>query len=351
MLGKIQFIIFLLTLVIPFGGILAYFFSEKELTNKENRSKTEFPSGEFSISAFPGEKLDSFISDHFWFRMKLIELNNTLNARVWRTVSHPDVIWGKSGWLFYSAQNAFDTFTGKEYLTDEQIKQFCDWLVHLESESRRLGKKFCFVLVPNKMTIYPEYLPTDKYKLKANKTEVNTVMEELRALLKEETLVDLRKVFQEEKSESEIFYYRKDTHWSGAGTVLAYRTILEQIGLEKSLAREQFLPTRVLYSGDLSRLLGLFSEEEEGVLYKIPENFLESNHKKKQNLVIYGDSFLDNLNPYLKLHFNIEQSVHVDTLVKSGNLKNLIYSEETDILIIQIVERKLINFIKSLKGS
>ena len=87
------------------------------------------------------------------------------------------------------------------------------------------GIDFAFTVAPNKNSLYDEHMPY-YYRVKAsdtnNRRKVIPLLEQLSV-----RYVDLYGPFEQE---SGVLYRAQDSHWNGKGAVLAYNTILDDLG-------------------------------------------------------------------------------------------------------------------------
>jgi hypothetical protein len=93
----------------------------------------------------------------------------------------------------------------------------------MQSYVESKGSQFIVTIVPNKNTLYGEYMPMNQ---KEGLGEGN--LERIAPMLEEAgiTYVDLQKAFNET---DEVLYYKEDSHWSNKGAVLAYESFMDAI--------------------------------------------------------------------------------------------------------------------------
>ncbi|MBQ8475291.1 MAG: hypothetical protein IJ499_06515 [Clostridia bacterium] len=135
------------------------------------------------------------------------------------------VLLGYDDYMFY--QDTLYDFEGNGFLaksiydrTVEVLRQRNDW-------AEAHGKKFYFVIAPNKNSVYPDYMP-DNYTL-AEYRRYDQFVE----LLTEAgiTAVDLRDSLRQAVADNpqQNLYYKYDTHWNNHAGYYAYRTTMDLI--------------------------------------------------------------------------------------------------------------------------
>lgn len=190
----------------------------------ENRNLANLPSINRrweSINEFPGKYTDYF-NDHFGFRQSFIRLNFLIHYRLLGQSPSKQVIVGKAGWLFFTGDKTLDDYRGVTKFSKEQLR---DWKITLEMKRRWLGlhgKKYLLILVPNKETIYSDYLPSY-----VNKIRIKNCIDEFVDILNRKNsidIIDVRGYMSNSFSKYQL-YYKTGTHWNTYGAFIAYRYI------------------------------------------------------------------------------------------------------------------------------
>lgn len=216
-----------------------------------------------SLNLFP-EKFEAYFADHFGFRSTLLRLANRLKSEWFGVSSSPDAVIGKDGWLYYSGDNSFDSFRGARQLTTNELEGWRQALERRQEWAAARGVHYVFVLVPEKQTIYPEFVPA-RYRRLRSRTPLTQLVEYMAAKSVVD-VIDLRKSLQAAKAGEQV-YYKIDTHWNGAGAYAAYRQILERLSHSSPALRPQdrsafsFVPTGFT-EADLARIAGLSTKED-----------------------------------------------------------------------------------------
>lgn len=178
---------------------------------------------------------------------------------------------GIDGWLFFDQELAHITagqFWGEQAAqVSRAIKpDFADPLpaiLDFHAQLKEIGVKLLLVPVPPKAMVYPDRL-MDGLSFDHVSPRLDVVHQEFYALLRKNGLevLDLTDVFLKERfQEHGPLYCRQDTHWSGAGCVLAAREIaafVKQMSWHEHIQGQPFASQwqNVVISGDLWRALG-----------------------------------------------------------------------------------------------
>ncbi|WP_375237794.1 hypothetical protein, partial [Aurantibacter sp.] len=165
----------------------------------------------------------------------------------------------------------------------------------------------------------------------------------------------LHKSLISKKSKVEL-YYKTDSHWNSYGAFIGYREIMKKINNEKQVKVETInnytITKNKNFNGGLSRMLFsnkledslVFKRKKEFAIKTIKNNFTFKHFKNPNGigkLLIYRDSFTDNLLPFLNNTFKEVISI------KGHNLdKDLIDSFKPDVVILEKIERNLENLTK-----
>ncbi len=214
-------------------------------------------------------------------------------------------------------------------------------------------------MVPDKQSIYPEFLP-EAYAPRGSH------LDQLRRHLQEKSyirMVDVYGALIKAKKDHSV-YYKNDTHWNEFGAFIAYREIIRNVAAYfpsmRPLLPEDFkIEYKVRKGFDLSDMLVSSAFLEETVpqfsrlsplqahkvelVYKLqhlkgfPDWTLPVFEERAGHLpkmVLFGDSFRDALVPYLSENFR--RSVYV-YILEDNLYQPIISHERPDIVIDEIV--------------
>lgn len=171
-----------------------------------------FPDQRWKAQSFPA-MFDAYYKDRVGFRPELLDLRRQILVE---RLGDPtaDGVWiGRDGWLFVNCvgplevrQNADRRLRARAAGLEERRK----WLA-----ARGIG--FVVVVVPEKASVYPEFLPAT-----ARRHPPPDYLGQLRALAPSVTAVDPLPAMLAAKAGPDPLFYRTDTHWTSAGAFAAY---------------------------------------------------------------------------------------------------------------------------------
>jgi len=216
----------------------------------------------------------------------------------------------------------------------------------------RDGRRFFAALIPNKHSIYPQYLPGWASQI-AGRTEYDIFLDDMaRAGLK---TVDLRQPLRS-LSIRELVYFKTDTHWNKVGALTAYNAIATEIGrADWVMDVDRVLGSPVdRREGDLARFLGvrdLLADSDRRLLIDDPrDRAIEWGDQAQRDykvqgdggggtVLIIGDSFSRNFfRPFFSRHVSRLVWVH-----HRGCLfdQSVIDESDPDIVLFLLVEREI----------
>ncbi len=335
--------------------------------------KNDVPIGKTALTEFPewldgngipdknfSDKFDTYFTEHLIFRPQLVSCDNYFKAQLLKSDT-ANVISGKDGYLF--SVDTLDDYTGKTF-SERKCHNIVQTLKLIQEKSEHTGNRFVFTVVPNKNTIYPQYMP-DRYK------KGRTSNLELLETLCEKYGVhycNLKRVLQFVDNE---LYLKRDTHWNNLGAVYGVNALLESIGKEHKDYNGQSYTYEKKWRGDLDKLLypcgGMydnqyyFSHNYDDLIFLMPmlgndknavmEELMGDaekndamiktlNNKADGSLLMIRDSFGRAMLPYLTENYRRTE------ITRSQPFALLTLTENTDV-IYEIVERNLGNIVKS----
>jgi len=365
-INKSLVVFFVIIICLPLLGSILGWDITKDLGEK--RFLAECPHfGRDPLKVIP-EKFEAFYADHFGFRNELIKGHNWIRYKLFKGSSLGKVLFGKDNWLFLTKAGIVPDFLGQNPLTEQELNIWKDVLEQRQQWLQKRGIHYLFVIAPNKAMIYPEMLP-DHIRRNRGISRMDQLMEHLKnhSIV---DLIDLRAPLLQAKHTG-LLYHPKDSHWTDRGAFIAYREICKKL-IEwfpdlKPFQAEDFIITKTKAADDLSMMLGLgkeLEEESEGWVLKTPGSALHQqllipnkysrinsvatedqmvmeNEKGKYRLVLFHDSFSirGGLREIMGELFVRSAFTTIETDRES--LELLIEKEHPDIVIQEIVERKL----------
>jgi hypothetical protein len=345
--------------------------------------------GHFILKTFEGiipsppplniKRLDPFpksYEDYFEKSLEIkpwmVGINSKLKMNVFNLSPNPErVMVGRDKWLFLAGDNT-EVYRGTNLFTAAELQTIKDRIHARALRARSASRKFYFVIVPIKQSIYPEYLP-----LSVKKVKDKTWMDQVYNLFADDSLVemiDVRDALIVEKP-NHLLYYKTDNHWNDIGGYVAYKKIasvlqadfpaIRPVGLDLFVmdsARVESGGEAVLMNADdwlretkYDYNPGRLCKAKEGIKkgYKAPEGFpypwdyemvRETGDTTLPDAIIIRDSFGDAMLPYLSENFN--RSVFIfDAWQYKANYE-IIDAENPDLVLYMVVESDLDSFLK-----
>jgi hypothetical protein len=320
--NKIQVVLFAILLIVPTAAkMLGY---EPFSRLNEKRVLAAKPSrwlgsaqGEVTTKSLlaAAQEWDKYYTDHFGLRKLLIGTYRLLTVHMLKISPHPAVVIGEVNqgkrWYFFNGSAINDgagfesslgaaAFNGADlFLAAQNLRQTRELL-------QKNGVHFVLMVVPDKHTVYPEFLPSRLRPAPG----VHSRLEQFWTVTQPDPaagLLDMRKTLLDGKGE--LLFFPTDTHWNEAGAFLGYQAVINafrvQDGGPPALDRKNvvFSPAPVLAEGDLPLLMGLpvFGGETLHNVSLPPKAAFHRPRGKK--LLVMSDSFYIALDPYFKFEF------------------------------------------------
>lgn len=327
-------------------------------TPETSRQMTEFTSG-----------LDSYINDHFGFREWYIYRYQREVRKYFNTIKKIKVYIGLDDWYYYTgAKNLLD-YAGRYPLSDADLSFWLESYREKKNWLKSKGIQYLLVTPPNKQTVYPEFVMSSWREVQGK-----TRLHQLKEVLTENdnaTFIDLSPVLISQKG-NDLLYYKSDTHWTQYGAYLGYKTLVEKLatmlpgsGFKKDFTFSEVTDTcnkEIDICGDLTSMLLDFKPFEES--YKVVTNFspcateLPFNYvldgintrknapsftrgcqEKKLKAVVFRDSFLNTMEPFLSENF--AEIIYLWKKYDQDNMEKILEVFQPDIIIEETVERSL----------
>lgn len=355
---------FLLVINLPLlGGLLKI--DPIPVYGKKNNTLPEKPKNFKELLSFPG-KFKYYYTENFAFRGALILIHGQIMYNLFHISPSQKVELGEDNWLFLRAEGAIDDWRRLYPFSEEELKQWQKVLEARHQFASDLGIPYIFVITPDKHTIYGEYLP-DYLTQANNKSRLDQLIDYLKKHNSPVSILDIRSPLKN-ASQNARTYHRTDTHWNLLGAYIGYKEIankMKELGfpMETNPNTPITIKEQEVEGGDLARLMGLKSElkesritvtsfkpcalrQQDGSPIMIEDidppgdqgTVTYCNNAKINSAVIFHDSFGKSLYPYLASNF--KRSV----FVWSNDFNpEIIKKEKPDIIIQQLVERRLFN--------
>ncbi len=308
---------------------------------------------------------ENFFSDHFGFRSWLVQRHNLLTVRCFGASPTDKVVIGRQGWLFMAREseqrNEMDYFRRRRPFTPAELGH---WRLMLRQRRQWLeerGVVYLFLVVPNKSTVYPEFLPAH-IRRPDGQSRLDQLLAEL-GKEKDFPVIDLREKFLAAKGGQRL-YSKTDSHWNDLGAYIAFAEIMERLSARfpdlRRPSPDQYAVRRSgRAGGDLAQMLGLQKRHYREQAIRLQPNaavevrsvqsrkviapyirvsISESPAAGLPTLLLVHDSFAHQLKPFLGQRFRRvvyvwDWGLHF--------FKDLIEREKPAVVIDEIAERML----------
>ncbi len=348
---------------VPFAGMVLGLGAE----STENRTMTGMPDlytaqeDRIDPNLNYTSELGEYYSDNFGFRQELVTANSWLNETIFGHSSNEKTVIGKDGWYYLG--ETIDDYTGASALSERGIYRLKKTLDLINEFSEEGNITFVFFVVPNKNSIYPEYMP---WNIRASSfpSNLDRLGKEMKAKL---YYLDIKSVLQKSAEDrSRFIYLKNDSHWNNIGALAAYNAL--QNNLNNRIKKFDYMPIdeSKLYisqneiSGDLTAML-YPSLNKTDVQYElgIPKNFSSTKpltnmmdpeinttcQGRYYNIICYRDSFF---NAFIPINSNaFAKARYTRTSKTSPYDLNAAKSGDYNIAVIEIAERNLPNVLYS----
>lgn len=312
---------------------------------------------------------ESYYNDHFSLRYFFMKGNNALKQRFLGVSPTAALTIGKDGWLYGNSEHATESYQGLVRFTDQELRLMTDHLTEWSEAMRRRNIDFLFVVLPDKHTIYPEYLPDTIRKVRSG-TRTDQLLDFMQSQRVPVNVLDTRSLLLEHKADKQLFF-KADSHWTRYASFLVYQEMMRTLAqrhpelkaksLDDFSFKQQSLPDDYYYM-DFASLLGMASsmrETYDDMVPKFPIRAADASFEAARfsiasqlvikqtgdaalpNLLMFRDSYAQMLIPFLSEHFNKSYYVWDNRF----HLE-LVEQERPDIVIYAVTERLLTDLLK-----
>lgn len=324
---KIFNIIFVLALVLP--TLLYMPFKDKlGKINNENRELAQKPELTLSTIADYPSAFEEYYNDHLPFRNILININADFKYYVLRTVSNDTVIAGKDDWLFY--KTTVEDFEGTNKYTSSVREYMIKRLKWFNKIYKSKGTDFAVLIIPNKNTVYPEYMK-DYYRPSVNH-RINNLLVDFQQEAPELNVIYPYEDIMNGKSFGSM-YYHGDTHCTKVAGYIIANSLFKATGdTTRELQQSDITTNEVRPVNDLKRMLNLSDLTEPDT--SIADWSVIEPSKKYKKVFYLGDSFMYILKYPLDQKYGDVTYAHWDDFDE-----NTLNVDDYDLVIVETVER------------
>lgn len=284
----------------------------EEIEGNENRKKAEKPVFKINNIDSYTKKYDTYYTDNFNLRQNFVSAISQFDLQLFKISPVPKrAIIGKHGWIY--ATKSKNNYKGANLFTQNELNQLNTELENRTIWAKEKGIEYYIAIVPNKMNIYPEYLPNHIIHI-SDSTRYDQVIS--LDSNKHINIIDIRRNLLEHKDDGYKLYQRTDDHWNDLGAYYGYQEIMER--LNQSFPELEPFPIsdyniiNIEKSGNLASIINA-----DNVL---KENFIKLTEKNPINAV-------DGENKGYSESFSIKSKSNIEIIKKNDegiNLKCLI---------------------------
>ncbi len=249
-------LMFLIVLTFPY--MYELFADNAIVKNNENRELAKKP--EFKLSPDYAGKFESYYNDNFGYRNETIELASKFKVDFLHVSPKPDmVLFGDKSFLFYNDPITIESYSNSNVLSGEQLENIFKSQLEIKQKLESNSKKYILGYIPNKHTIYSEFLP---YSMKVQKKNNISLANQLKDYFssKDFPFIDITDQMLNEKKYKQL-YYKHDTHWNYHGAYVGYKAFCDatmpQLGLIPFSLDHFDIRYHETGSGDLTKIMGV----------------------------------------------------------------------------------------------
>ncbi|MBQ8912812.1 MAG: hypothetical protein IJ054_02050 [Lachnospiraceae bacterium] len=237
-------VIFFLICLFPLI-LMPFFKNDASLEKRELNKMPSFISGGKLNTDFSNQ-FEAWFNDRIPLRAELLSAANIIKGEMLHAPTS-NVIIGKDGWLFFTEEG--EDYMDTTAMTENQIKAAAVTLSLIEEQIVTKGGSFLFVPMPNKASVYGEYMPS--CYMEASDNNLTRLMDKLDEY--DVNYADMKKVLTDNKDKG--VYHRRDSHWNYQGALIGYNTIMDGLGREHKTYEDASLTKEKTWRGDLDKLL------------------------------------------------------------------------------------------------
>lgn len=206
-------------------------------------------------------------------------------------------LFGNNGYLFHQNENdgtSLHDYIGDNHFSQKELETIA---ANLEKEKKWIeqnGSQFVLLLIPNKETLYPEWMPSY-----ISRVDTMTREDLLAEYLQENTdikVVYVKDTLMQNKPLCPL-YYKTDTHANMIGSLFMVSDLLEACyDAEISPDLDKFDIHMQDYMGDLGTTAKCTDRYADDTVYFYPEHAVGELEKIKSSMMLVGDSFSEFIN-------------------------------------------------------
>ena len=352
----------LFAIAIAWPGLALVFTWDRALTRFENRPTAPWPAPALDRKFPPA--FDRAFSDRFGGRDALVRLHHGGLLAVFGVSSLSTVMVGSDGWYYWLGEDGHSLdrhfrqtmpFPQAEVEgTVKELQRRSEWLASQ-------GIAYVVAVVPDKFTIYPDYLPPW-----VARSGAPSPYDRVRDALERDgrvNFVDLRPALLDAKARERV-YFKTDSHWNFNGAIVGYDAIMRAVQKQLGSKLAEIVPAKRppytagvdYYSGDLLQMLGMPSRIREDDVAPLGKVFADTTRcgRRTDKGEFPGFEFYVCDKPGLPRAVMLRDSMAIPLIpLMSENFSRIVYvssrafdrelilREKPDIVIEELVERTL----------
>jgi hypothetical protein len=198
-------------------------------------------------------RVERLFNNHFPYRDTLRRTKAWVDYYVFWSSPVPEVHVGRDRWLYY--RHELHDYQKDVCGQTQVMRDLARQLHELEEVVEASGRRFVFIVAPNKSTIYPEYVGLSRSP-RCGKSPYDLLMEAFDEY-PVRRFIRLDQMLREAKAHDQV-YFKTDTHWNDVGARLVARAVLQEFPPApwRTLLDEVTMKLDV-HSGDLAHMMGL----------------------------------------------------------------------------------------------
>ena len=292
---------------------------------------------------------DHYYNDSFSLRSPLVYAKRWVDYNIFRMTDSAAIHVGNDGWLY--TRGSIEDLRKEACGQEDDARQLALKLYALEKIIKASGRRFFFMVVPSKSTIYPEFTGYVPQHQVCNRSRYDLLLEATDGLpLK--NFVRLDPLLKEAKSGHALLYDKTGVHWNGMGAMVAAEGIQRQMAENpRKKVAVKYTPVDGVNSGEIQRqLMGYKNAPED----KPISQFSGSGQSAHPIGIVYGDKSMPEMRPYFQQlfrRFDLIRSHRLPSKILAEDLRKyeviLLATAESDLEDLEIDIGRLLAIFKS----
>jgi hypothetical protein len=301
-LKRILACLFVMVLFLPMFQRAAKIFPRPVLHGVEDRAEKPRWSLRSWLEGTFQTKYTQMFAERLGFRTYLIKTYNELNFSLFHKMPAgrgTRIVAGRDNMLYEKVY--IQSYNADVQAEEETLRSIVQELRELQDALRKRGIAFVLVIAPNKVEIYPEYIP--KGILSPGRSERRSAYQHILPLLENAGIymIDSHRLFKQRKHDDPYpFFARGGVHWNyyGAGLVVVEMMKSIQAQLGRPVPQLHIRGVRVDHAvhgtdNDLGNLLNLWGGQRiRGPQVHPVFETVNAESSEAPDMLLVGDSFV-----------------------------------------------------------